>query len=98
MSTMESRGGIELSGFPLTMFARGADTVIGSLYDIEDESTAQIMCEFWPRLAAGHDPVLALQQGAACLVGGRTCTAALTPSLGRACRLWGCALLRHDIH
>ena len=61
-STMESRGGIELSGFPLTMFARGADTVIGSLYDIEDESTAQIMCEFWPRLAAGHDPVMALQQ------------------------------------
>lgn len=59
-SGVETRDGVELAGFPLAMFARGADTIVGSLYAIEDQSTSEIMQLFWPLLASG-DPIHALR-------------------------------------
>ncbi|MFF0544129.1 CHAT domain-containing protein [Nocardia thailandica] len=54
--------GIELGGFPLALMLRGATTVIGGLFDISDESTAEIMRYFWVALGRGVEPVRALRE------------------------------------
>ncbi|MFF7259165.1 CHAT domain-containing protein [Streptomyces sp. NPDC008159] len=61
-SSIRLRGGVELAGFPLALFARGATTVIGSLHEIDDEATSEIMQAFWQELGQGTDPVRALRQ------------------------------------
>ncbi|MFI2430186.1 CHAT domain-containing protein, partial [Streptomyces sp. NPDC018955] len=43
--------GIEIGGFPLALMLRGATTVIGGLYNIDDKATSAIMIAFWNRLA-----------------------------------------------
>lgn len=60
-SSIRLRGGVELAGFPLALFARGATTVIGSLHEIDDEATSEIMQAFWRELGRGTDPVRALR-------------------------------------
>jgi hypothetical protein len=52
---------LELAGFPMALFARGALTVIGSLFAIDDHATGEIMQDFWYHLARGTDPVMALR-------------------------------------
>ncbi|MGX5654042.1 CHAT domain-containing protein [Geodermatophilus nigrescens] len=59
-SSIRQRRGGELAGFPLAAILRGATTVIGSLVDIPDLATSEIMQRFWPLYAAGHDPQDAL--------------------------------------
>jgi len=59
-SSIKIRPGGELAGFPLALFLRGAKTVIGGLYAIEDEATSQILSLFWRCYAETHNPVLAL--------------------------------------
>jgi hypothetical protein len=59
-SKIRLRESLELAGFPLSFFARGATTVIGSLLDINDGKTSEIMRRFWCHLRAGTDPVHAL--------------------------------------
>ncbi|MEU7996489.1 CHAT domain-containing protein [Micromonospora sp. NPDC049060] len=60
-SSVRLRGGVELAGFPLALFARGATTVVGSLHEIDDESTSQVMQRFWKHMGDGTDPVRALR-------------------------------------
>ena len=52
----------ELGGFPLAFQLRGATAIIGTLYDVEDEATAQIMGLFYAAIAAGHAPAAALRE------------------------------------
>ncbi|WP_054811455.1 CHAT domain-containing protein [Nocardia arizonensis] len=59
-SSVTTHDGVELDGFPLALMLRGAATVIGGLFNIEDEATAQIMTRFWRRMAEGVPPVYAL--------------------------------------
>jgi len=51
---------LELAGFPLSFFARGATTVIGGLLAVKDHPTSEIMQRFWRHLSNGIDPVRAL--------------------------------------
>jgi CHAT domain-containing protein len=60
-SSITTADGIELGGFPLALMLRGATTVIGGLYQIADESTADIMVRFWRRIADGQPPLPALR-------------------------------------
>lgn len=53
--------GGELGGFPLAFQLRGATTIIGTLYRVDDEATAQIMGLFYAATAAGHSPAVALR-------------------------------------
>lgn len=53
--------GGELGGFPLAFQLRGATTIIGTLYDVEDHATAQIMGLFYATLTAGHTPAAGLR-------------------------------------
>lgn len=53
--------GTGIGGVPLALFARGATTVIGTLFDIDDRATSEIMQRYWRRLADGADPVAALR-------------------------------------
>lgn len=52
----------ELGGFPMAFQLRGATTIIGTLYDVEDRATAQIMGLFYAALDAGHTPASALRE------------------------------------
>lgn len=52
---------LEMAGFPMALFARGAFTVIGSLYAIDDRATSEIMQRYWYHLGRGIDPVMALR-------------------------------------
>lgn len=61
-SAITTADGVELGGFPLALMLRGATTVVGGLYDIDDGSTAHIMVGFWQRLAGGLPPVRALRE------------------------------------
>ncbi|WP_405137798.1 CHAT domain-containing protein [Nocardia sp. NBC_01388] len=61
-SSITTADGVELGGFPLALMLRGATTVIGGLYDIDDEATAQLMTRFWQNLAAGAAPIHALRE------------------------------------
>ncbi|MFF8941847.1 CHAT domain-containing protein [Streptomyces sp. NPDC014864] len=60
-SNIRLRDNLELAGFPLALFARGATTVLGSLFAIDDRATSEIMQLYWRRLAEGVDPVRALR-------------------------------------
>lgn len=53
--------GGELGGFPLAFQLRGATTIIGTLYRVHDEATAQIMGLFYAATTAGHSPAAALR-------------------------------------
>ena len=53
--------GIEIGGFPLALMLRGATTVIGGLYNIDDKATSKIMIAFWRHLAAGEPALAALR-------------------------------------
>ncbi|MGY1846782.1 CHAT domain-containing protein [Blastococcus sp. SYSU DS1021] len=59
-SSVRQRRGGELAGFPLAAILRGATTVIGSLLEIPDQSTSEIMQRFWPLYTGGLDPQDAL--------------------------------------
>ena len=54
--------GGELGGFPLAFQLRGATTIIGTLHDIEDQSTAAIIGLYYAALTANHTPASALRQ------------------------------------
>ena len=60
-SIRTDQGG-ELGGFPMAFQLRGATTIIGTLYDVEDRATAQIMGLFYAALDAGHTPASALRE------------------------------------
>ncbi|MDG6105626.1 CHAT domain-containing protein [Dactylosporangium aurantiacum] len=60
-SGVRLRGGVELAGFPLALFSRGAHAVVGSLYAIDDEATAEIMSAFWAALAGNTGVAAALR-------------------------------------
>ena len=53
--------GFEVGGFPLALMLRGATTVIGGLYNIDDKATSEIMIVFWRHLAAGEPALSALR-------------------------------------
>ena len=59
-SRIRVRDQVELAGFPLSFFARGATTVIGSLLAVNDHATSEIMQRFWINIANEIDPVRAL--------------------------------------
>lgn len=61
-SKLETADGTELSGFPAALLLRGSTTVIGSLTEIDDHATSEIMSGFWELTGAGHGPVHALAQ------------------------------------
>lgn len=48
-SSLAANESTELSGFPIALILRGASTVIGSLHEIDDASTAEIMSDYWAR-------------------------------------------------
>lgn len=54
-SSLAANESTELSGFPIALILRGASTVIGSLHEIDDASTAEIMSDYWAR-AGGRTP------------------------------------------
>ncbi|MFH5207891.1 CHAT domain-containing protein [Antrihabitans sp. NCIMB 15449] len=60
-SSITTSNGVELGGFPHALMLRGATTVIGGLYKIDDQSTAEIMTLFWDRLHAAEVAVYALR-------------------------------------
>jgi hypothetical protein len=60
-SKIRVRDQVELAGFPLSLFARGATTVIGSLLAVNDQATSEIMQRFWVNIANEIDPVGALR-------------------------------------
>jgi CHAT domain-containing protein len=47
------RGGDEVAGFTRTLLLAGADSVVASLWDVSDESTAELMGGFYRSLRAG---------------------------------------------
>jgi CHAT domain-containing protein len=51
-----------LIGFAWAFLASGARNVIGGLWDVDDESTSQLMSELYGGIAAGADPVSALRR------------------------------------
>jgi tetratricopeptide (TPR) repeat protein len=51
-----------LIGFAWAFLASGARNVIGGLWDVDDESTSQLMSELYGGIAAGADPVTALRR------------------------------------
>lgn len=53
--------GIEIGGFPLALMLRGATTVIGGQYNINDKATSDIMIAFWQYLATGEPALNALR-------------------------------------
>ena len=61
-SPITTADGVELGGFPLSLMLRGAVTVIGGLYGIDDEATTDIMDRFWKLYAEGNPPLTALHQ------------------------------------
>ncbi|NYH51375.1 hypothetical protein HNR06_000964 [Nocardiopsis arvandica] len=60
-SNIRLRDNLELAGFPLSLFAGGANTVVGTLFDVDDEATSQVLQKYWRHLAKGVDAVRALR-------------------------------------
>ncbi|WP_054811454.1 CHAT domain-containing protein [Nocardia arizonensis] len=60
-SSITSPDGIEIGGFPLALMLRGATTVIGSLFAIDDQATAEIMSSYWRLLGEGVGAAAALR-------------------------------------
>jgi tetratricopeptide (TPR) repeat protein len=61
-STLTAQAGIELAGFPMAMLLRGARTVIGSVHELYDDSTGEIMQAYWKLIGNGSAPVDALRE------------------------------------
>ena len=55
------RGGDEITGLTRTLLTAGADSVVASLWKVNDESTALLMAEFYLRLNSGMAPAAALR-------------------------------------
>lgn len=60
-SRVRTAKGMDLAGFPTAMFARGAQTIIGSVGEIPDIDTAQILVYFYSFLHQHGDPIRALR-------------------------------------
>jgi CHAT domain-containing protein len=56
--------GDEVTGLTRTLLQAGAATVVSSLWQVSDESTAQLMQEFYAGLRAGQSPSRALRTAA----------------------------------
>jgi len=54
--------GDELLGITRGLFCAGATTLVLSLWNVHDESTAQFMTAFYERVAAGTPPAIALRE------------------------------------
>jgi len=54
-------GGDEVAGFTRALLLAGADTVLASLWDVDDASTAELMEGFYDSLRAGHPAAVALR-------------------------------------
>ena len=50
-----------LVGFAWAFLRAGAQQVVAGLWDVDDQSTAQLMTSFYRELAAGKEPVMALR-------------------------------------
>jgi len=57
-------GGDEVAGLTRSFLAAGADTVISSLWQVRDDSTAFLMAGFYRGLRAGQRPAVALRNAA----------------------------------
>ena len=57
------RGGDEVAGFTRTLLLAGADTVVASLWDVSDKSTAELMEGFYRSLRAGQPAAVAIRTG-----------------------------------
>jgi CHAT domain-containing protein len=55
------QGGDEVAGFTRTLLLAGADTVVASLWDVNDASTAELMSGFYRALNAGQTAAAALR-------------------------------------
>src|ERR1022692_5032612 len=55
------RGGDEVAGFTRTLLLAGADTVVASLWDVSDKSTAELMEGFYRSLRAGQPAAVAIR-------------------------------------
>jgi len=60
-------GGDEVAGFTRTFLLAGADTVVASLWNVSDRSTAELMEGFYRNLRAGQPPSTALHASALAL-------------------------------
>jgi CHAT domain-containing protein len=60
-------GGDEVAGFTRTFLLAGADTVVASLWNVSDQSTAELMEGFYRNLRAGELPSTALRTSALAL-------------------------------
>ena len=54
--------GDELIGLARGLFQAGAQSLLLSLWDVHDQSTADFMAAFYERLQAGEDKAMAVQQ------------------------------------
>jgi CHAT domain-containing protein len=62
--TGKLRQGDEISGLARTILSAGAKTVIASLWDVDDASTALLMQQFYAGLHKGQAPAAALRSAA----------------------------------
>lgn len=61
-SSLAANESTELSGFPIALILRGASTVVGSLHEIDDASTAEIMSNYWARAGSRTPAAKALAE------------------------------------
>ena len=66
LSACQSGGGLvirgdEVSGFTRTFLLAGAENVVASLWDISDQSTAELMKDFYSHMGSGQTPAEALR-------------------------------------
>ncbi|WP_267546456.1 CHAT domain-containing protein [Arthrobacter sp. H14-L1] len=61
-SSLAANESTELSGFPIALILRGASTVVGSLHEVDDASTAEIMSAYWARAGIGTPAAQALAE------------------------------------
>jgi CHAT domain-containing protein len=60
----ELRRGDEITSLTRMFLQAGADTVVASLWNVSDRTTAQLMKSFYQRLNAGQSPAVALRTAA----------------------------------
>lgn len=61
LAACHSAGSGDVSGFGSAFLAAGAETVIGSLWEVEDEATQRLAEQFYRKLMAGKPPAVALR-------------------------------------
>ncbi|WP_347351359.1 CHAT domain-containing protein [Intrasporangium sp.] len=59
-TTLNAHHDVEQEGFPMALLIAGASVIVGTIADIPDRVTGQIMTQYWPRIAAGDPPDIAL--------------------------------------